>query len=587
MQLSAGSITRTDATPDSLLGTTIYTASSQEGILQANSPPPLSADFCLFRTMMLYANTKSPFYLNLTLLAAGSSGGVQVGDVITINSVAYTGASSENVSTNSFQVYSTGTPAQNIANTALSLCRVINQSASNTAIYAFYQSGYGDLPGKILIQSRTVGGAVFAATASADGTAWSPALPTSGTSVSAAQDVYPNAVYVSKLGEPEAVPLTNQFFVGSAAYPIKRIIPLRDSVMILKDDGIFMLIGQTPSNLYVSLFDSTTKLLSPESAVTLNNTVYCLSNQGVVSVSSTGVAVVSRPIEGDLLTLFGASLTSIENFSFGVSYESDRKYILGVITNSGDTAPTQLYVYNLFTNAWTRWPLSKLSGIVNPADGKLYMGDAFSNTVNVERKDYDFTDFVDGSYSLNIVSATGTTVIIDSTNGVTVGDLLFQSSSVRSVITAINLSASSVTVADLLIWTPGAVTGFIAIPCTALFQPQTGQNPELLKQFSEALVFLKKALFNQATLSFFSDVSQNVESIPLVNIANGKFGSFVFGSIVFGGALSSRPIRSYVPRNKQRCSQLNIQFSMREAYANFYLEGFSLKYRNISERVSK
>lgn len=589
-QITAKSVTVTDNVPDSLRGAFIYTAASQEGILQNNEPPPLARDIALFKECLFFANTTSKHRLNITLLSVGGSSGLASGDTITINGQAYLADNTtEDPTLNppKFKVTTSGTPSQNIRDTALSLVRVINRATVNTAIYAFYQSGYSELPGKILLEKRNLGGSSFAATASAHGSAFDPTLPAAGTSISSTAETKKNAIYISKQGKPDAVPLTNVLFAGSAAYDIKRIVPLRDSLFIFKDDGIYKIIGQTPGNFYVDLLDDTTKLLAPDTAVNLNNTIYCLTNQGVASVSDTGVSIVSRPIEGDLLTLFGANLTGVQNLSWGVSYQSDRKYLLGVISNAGDTTPSQIYVYNLFTDAWTRWPLSKKCGLVSTADDKLYFGDATSNTVNIERKTFSFADYIEGDISVTIVSSTGTSVTLNSILGISVGDLLYKSSTVRSVITAINASTNTVTVQDTVAWGTGAATVYGAINCIIQFQPQTGKSPQTAKQFSELELFFKRARFNSATVSFYSDISQSIESLSISGVNNGAWGLFPWGSVPWGGDLRPLPIRTYVPRNKQRCSQLNIKFTHKVAYGDFLLNGFSLKARPISERVSR
>jgi hypothetical protein len=651
-QIAALSITVTDITPDSLRGATIYTASSQEGILQANEPPPLAVDIAQYKDYVFYANTTSKYQLNLTLLAAGGTSGVGIGDTITINSVAattvstdgtnvlksvasvsgiaigqvavgagipngttvtavgtttvslsaattitaslvpvsfnliLTAAAVENIATSSFAVVTTGTPAQNITSTANSLVRVINRSSSNGSVYAYYLSGVTDLPGKILLQSRLLGAAAFYLNASAHSTGYSPFLLPNGTSVLATQSIQKNALYCSKQQQPESVPLTNVFFVGSAAYPIKRIIPLRDSLFILKDDGIFQLVGQTLAYFYINLFDSTSKLLAPDSAVDLNNTIYCLSNQGVISISDTGISVVSRPIEGDLLSIFGANLTNVQNMTFGVSYQSDRKYLLGIISAAGDLSPTQVYVYNLFTNAWTRWPLSKTCGIVNSSDDKLYFGSATSNNINVERKNFDYSDYIDAGTANSIIAFNGTSVTLGTTTGITVGDLLYQSYTQKSVITAINIATSVVTVQNTINWTLTGATINSAINCVLSFQPQTSGQPFMAKQYSELEMFFKRATFYQASVAFTSDLSQSTDIVPLAGNGIGAWGLFPFGTVPFGGIVSQLPIRTYVPLEKQRCSQLNLKFIHRVAYGNFILNGFNLKDRSISERVS-
>jgi hypothetical protein len=159
--LTNGYITITDQTPDSLKGESLYTGSDEDGIDQANYQPPLAKDFCFYKGYVLYANTSLRQQLSLSIDGVGSPNGVQVGDVITINGVAFTADSSENTATGHFQIYTSGTPAQNIADTANSFIRVVNRYASNTSFYAHLLSGQSDLPGQMLIEARQPGTAIF------------------------------------------------------------------------------------------------------------------------------------------------------------------------------------------------------------------------------------------------------------------------------------------------------------------------------------------------------------------------------------------------------------------------------------------
>ncbi|TXG85836.1 MAG: hypothetical protein E6R13_01610 [Spirochaetes bacterium] len=67
-EITARSMTFTDSTPDSLVGVTLYTSASQEGLLQANEMPPLAKDVAFFKGCLFYANTVSKQRLTLTLL---------------------------------------------------------------------------------------------------------------------------------------------------------------------------------------------------------------------------------------------------------------------------------------------------------------------------------------------------------------------------------------------------------------------------------------------------------------------------------------------------------------------------------------
>ena len=304
-EITAKSLTFTDSTPENLRGAILYASPSQQGIAQANDQPPLAQDVAVFKDHTFYANVVSKHRYFLTLVSVGGSGFV-VDDTITIGSTTYTGKASENVGSAQFLVDTSGTLADNIENTAISLVKVINQYASNTEYYAYYVSSYNDLPGKILIEERSIGGAGYALT-SDRGNAFNPVLPTSGTDESTSNETAKNGVYISKQLQPEAVPIGNLLFAGSADKEIIRIIALRDSVFLLKEDGIFRIVGDSVANFSVNVFDDTVFIKGDETATSFNNQAFFFSNQGVVAVSETGVAVVSRPLEATFFELSALS----------------------------------------------------------------------------------------------------------------------------------------------------------------------------------------------------------------------------------------------------------------------------------------
>ena len=149
-QITAKSVTFTDSTTVSLLGAALYTNSSQEGLSEANDPPPWASDIALFKGFTFFGNVKTKHRLFISLLAVGGTGLV-ANDTITINGMTFTAKVAENIPSAQFQIYTSGSPAQNIDDTARSLVKVINQYASNTSIYAYYESGFEDLRGEILL----------------------------------------------------------------------------------------------------------------------------------------------------------------------------------------------------------------------------------------------------------------------------------------------------------------------------------------------------------------------------------------------------------------------------------------------------
>lgn len=315
------------------------------------------------------------------------------------------------------------TTSQQLEQVANSLVRVINRQ--DTIINAYYVSGFNDVPGQILFERKTTTGAPYYLTSN-EGEEFNPTLSNSGTSVISQNEVRPNRIYYSKYQQPEAVPLANFVDIGPKDREIKRIIALRDSLFIFKEDGIYRLSGDT-APFTIAPFDFSSQVLAADTLVVLNNQIYGLSTQGVIVVTDTGVSVISRPIEDKLLKVIRQGF-NYKTASFGVSYETDRSYLLWTVTQSTDIVATQAFRYNTFTNTWTRWDNTQTCGIVNFADDKMYLGAGDKNFIEKERKTLTRKDYADRQFDRNIQlnGIIDTLIKLNSVSEIFIGDVLIQ-----------------------------------------------------------------------------------------------------------------------------------------------------------------
>lgn len=396
--ISSGQFSITDSVPDDLRDETLYVSPSQEGILQSNDPPPLCRDLALYKGCLFYANTTQPQRFFLDILAVGGSTGIQSGDTFSVGGRTYTAGVSYALSTS-------GSVALDNRITAQNLCTAINKDASQTAVYAYYLSGPDDYLGKIVLEARTLGAGTFFpyVGTTSKATCFNPILPQSGPSASvvSSADELPHGACFSKQNEPEAVPATNFIAMGSAASPVRRILATRDSLFFLKDDGVWRLNGATPDDFTLTQVDANCIPMGAETAATLNGRIYALTLQGVVAISEAGVEIVSRPIEADLLSLMAATSYRgvLESYAWGVGYESDHTYMLGVPTSASANTCATTYVYNEATDAWTTDTKPALCAHVKPDVDLLHLGNfvASDGYVYQERKTRTINDYVDGT----------------------------------------------------------------------------------------------------------------------------------------------------------------------------------------------
>lgn len=335
----------------------------------------------------------------------------------------------EDSSFNHVLLSAAATPSQQIDETARSLVNIINKNP-NGSVYAFYLSGTNDLPGQLFLEARDIGTNQFSITANnaSTGALFNPALPPAvgADPVEGLPEQKPNRIYFSKLQQPEAVPLVNFVNVGPEDKAISRILALRESMFILKEDGVYRLTGLNGA-FTVDLFDESTKIIAPDSAVVLNNQIFCLTNQGVAVISDTGIDIISKQLD-NLMQVITSSNYNYRLTSFGISYETDRSYWLFLPKTTSDNVATNALRYNTFTQTWTTNPISKTCGIVNSGDDKIYFGTGDTNYIERERKLFDRTDYADREFEISIPSDSidGTSVTLSQSNVAEVGDALVQ-----------------------------------------------------------------------------------------------------------------------------------------------------------------
>lgn len=583
--------TYTDEAPDSLLQDPLYTNTDDgeppDGSLQNDdSQPPWCADLAEFDQRLWGANYKELQTLSMSLLGVGAPNGLQVGDTVQINTIAGNTflaiAETSTPGVNQFRVYTSSDPGTNVARTAQEFTLAVI-TATNT-VDAFYTSGPDDIPGQFLLRSRTPGETSFNVLVSRP-SAWSPLMSaTVGTNSTAAPQT--NGLWFSKQSQPEAVPLLNRIPIGPRNAKILRIRPLRDKLFVFTDiAGVYVVSNSYPYQ--VTSLSGTATLIAPDSLVNFDDAIYCLTTQGVVKVNEAGPTILSVPIESELQALFGAALSTLQINAFGIAYESYRKYMLCMPTEVGDTANTQVWVYDTITKTWTRWDKAIDSGVVIPQTNTLFVTTPGSTKVSQERKNYNRTDYADEDFAVTITAAAGTAVTVTSTIAPVAGDLLLQSPITRSLIASVTTSAVNtydLVMEDTVGWTLSSATCYPGIACELLNVPLALGAPEELKNFREVTYHFRTPGFSYGYGLFAGDLNPEIRS---VGFSKGGWGEVPWGG--FAWEQPARPVnkRVSVPTSARRVAYLSVGFSLREAQAQWQLMGVTPVYENMSERNSK
>ena len=384
--------------------------------------------------------------------------GVWVIEGVTANTFDLTGSSFSNAytangtadryedygATPRFILYSSGTDAQNIENTAKSIVRCINLTTTNTYWNAYYNSTSLDPVGKIELTAKTMGADPFYIIVDSTDTGgnFTPTIPTSGTTYISTNDNFQHAIMWSKEDQPEAVPLVNIKKIGSQDDPIVKVIGLRDSLIIINQkDGIWRMTGETVSTFDFHEFDGTVECKQLNSIAKGENSIYMFSNAGYVKISDVGAEVIGRDTEKD--DLKPIQVSGFDTEGYGWYYQSEKSYKISTYKDENSTDNDIVKEYNVFANAWTHREVGVYTNDTKVSVGIVvndieYTAPLTGNNLLVERKDVALSDYTTPDISNTITAINSTDKYITLGTAITIHDdaLLKQGSLTRTVTAA-------------------------------------------------------------------------------------------------------------------------------------------------------
>jgi hypothetical protein len=445
------------------------------------------------------------------------------------------------------------------------------------------------------------------------GTEYSPALAEyGGTAASMTRDTFKNGLAWAKRDEPEHVPPLNYVQVGDGGENMLGLAVTRDSLFVIKEDGIWRLSGSGGNGLSawrIDPFDLTTFCVLPQSVQVMNGKVYFLSNKGVVRVSEAGVEIVSRYINdqatadasiAQVVEAFDGSYSLNGNaFSCAVN-EQESEYMLSVTSSTypeyGITTNGVL-VFNETTSAWTTFSF-RTSGAhrfsaVSPnamawckSEGAVVLGD--SDVYGWIRKFAPFAAISptalaqrdDGYTDITISSVTGPsnsqTVTYSPAALLEVGDVIVD-------VNARVYPVTSVTSSTIVVVTARADVLPYTIPVNgAAFAVATMRSTVRSRQFSAPNVAQK--LWTWVKASFAMIVGPSTINLTVLSNASGESTASAAQKSVlarvpyaYGAAVAYRgtDIKTTVPRTDARSRDLSVGVEIYTSHGNWQLDAFS------------
>ncbi len=503
-----------------------------------------------------------------------------------------------------FYLSTSSSASVRLRDTAQGIVKAMNRD-TGSLVYAQYSSGTNAIPGQMTLQAKGFTGIIYLrASAATPASAFSPVLPTafsSGTQIYSRNDELPHVFFSSKLNEPEAVPLVNFFTVGARNKEILRVVALRDSLIVIKEDGVYRVTGDAVSNFNVTTLDSTVFCVAASSVDVINNQAIFLSNQGVCLVTESSVQIVSRKIEDVIQPILGQ--VDIASVTSGVGYESERLYLL-TTSDPNDTDATNVWAFNVLTEAWTLWDTIFSQASLGPQD-RLYYIPSATNAIMRERKYQTRTDYTAESYTVTVsaVSSDKTTCTLTVPMGETPesGDVVVKSNVINRITAVTAVSSTTFTVEFL------RASNLVNADSEILYRyitSQVGLAPfhaglvGRTKQFSQVEVHFRDAASCSRLSCYFvgptfgGSASQEWES----TFSAAGWGLFPWGFEPWGqgegvnlpiGTQPAAICRVYVPLFQQRTVWIQPYLEHSEAGETFSIQAMAFAVRAYGERVSR
>lgn len=500
-----------------------------------------------------------------------------------------------------FELHTTGTFAEQIDFTARALVKAVDRDLT-APFYAKYLSSNTSEIGQILLESKTFDTNAIQARAetTAVGQAFSPEFPAAfGTTVQSEQESLTSSALYSKYNEPEAVPRVNEVVIGSKAN-IQRGFALRDSLVVIKEDGVFRIDGDSGVGFAATIIDNTVLCLAENTCALINNQVFMLTNQGVCAASSTSVEIIGRNIELPLNAVLGSNALAAQ--SSAVGYETERLYILTTLAPQ-QTVASEVYVYNTLNHSFTTWDTYFKQAVVGPNDRLYYI--SLTNTIKKERKEQNKLDYTEENYNVTVNTVLTSTLGAQISSPLAVpqvGDVLVKLEAITRISGVIDLGANVYSL------TFESVSNLVAADTPVLYKyflqqvkhsPFHGGNTNRAKQFAQFQVHTRDRGISLADIYFSTDSfgSSEVVTWKASDVIGGEgWGSLPWGTFPWGLddsidlTYNTQPapiIRVYVPLFAQRGSWIQAVVEHRMAAEPMNIQAIGYQIRGYGERVTR
>lgn len=519
-------------------GEPLFTNSDRGGQLSNRLQPPIAHDLTTFANRMWLANTQDRQRMTIRLIAPPAADTeIRVGPV------------------NDIPVFaSTGTVSQRIEFAARFIVDNINQASNLTGTTAYYASGPYDPPGIITIEANNLSDPIFTVQAP-DSTTGNLFVPNLIGAYASTADIFKNRVQYSIDGLHYAFPLSNTLSVGAEEAAVLRIVALRDSIFVFKQDGLWKITGRGP--FYVEQTNATCILIAPESIAVVDNTIFAITTQGIVAVSEGGVDTISLPVDDIFKALTTVALDETRAYSRAVAREANTelKVYFSVPTDEDSEYADQTFEWNVATETWWRRPYGFPAGYTD-STGRLVLApyaEDVDNRVRLERNSGTAADYAtdnfnpDGAATAEIMGFTSRGVLVSGSLVIAAGEVLVDPSNENRTAGILEVVPRNDGTQELVLNRPATfelneepdVRQGVSVDVE--WNTEVGSSPTVMKQWTQTSVLFQEQHYGPFPMTYIGDGYES------------RYGT------VQAWAENEPFVRAEVPFDLQRSSKLNIR----------------------------
>jgi hypothetical protein len=153
------------------------------------------------------------------------------------------------------------------------------------------------------------------------------------------------------------------------------------------------------------------------------------------------------------------------------------------------------------------------------------------------------------------------------------------------IVSSVNPSQNYITIPYKSPFYVGSVIHYKSIKSEIVWDYFTMGDPSMLKHVSEGTVMVEQNSLNRLTVGYASDLSGDFENVTFTLDGDGNFGKALFGETAFGGNGTSYPLRTLIPKMKQRCRHIRCRVFHDSAWMKYNILGISYKFEITSDRA--